>query len=102
MPRVLQAATGQTSQVDSVTGPTSYDSSSGVVISTDLIRVDRASVEIDTGDDSTTAPWEARVDSISSDNQIHARVFSQASGNEAQSGTTDLSTFELTYRADRL
>ena len=94
MGSILTAVKGQGLDVNSVAGPTSYNTG-GFTIPTDLGRVDEATLQID------NSSFETRVDSIASNNQIAAQVFSQGSGTEA-SQDSDFSGDTVTYQAYRL
>lgn len=95
MPRNLMRATsGELSETSEVTGPNSYQSG-GFTISTDVGRVDEASIEVSSDD-----TWIAQVTDTNT-TSIIATVRSMDSGNEA-ANDTDLSAVEFTYTAHRL
>lgn len=93
MPDIFEAASGQQSTVDNVSGPSSYPSG-GFSHRTDLGRVDSASVDADAGS------VDASINTIQNDNEVVIEVFSQ-SGGEVASGT-DLSHDTYTVTANRL
>lgn len=96
MPNILRAASGQQSDIDSVSGPTTYPSNAGVFsVRTDLGRVDQAMVQVDNSQLTT------RVESISSNNILNISVNSVATATPVQAGT-DLSGDTFTYAAWRL
>lgn len=92
--KILRAQNGMQTNVDSASGPSSYPTG-GFSVSTDLGRVDEASVDID------NPLYEARLDSVTSKNSLLVEAYSQASGTELAAGT-DLSTDSVTYTAHRL
>lgn len=94
MPRnTLRAASGQHTESDTVSGVT-YNTG-GFTVNTNLGRVDEAMVE------ARGSLYEARFDSVISNNGLVVTVHSQASGDEL-ADDTDLTGENFTYTAYRL
>ena len=99
MTNVLRARSHQQTEADSVSGPSSYTSGDGFSVRSNLGRVDQVDPEIDNN------LWEARLDSIASNNTMVFQFFSQstsgASAPEAPDGT-DFSGDKVHWTAHRL
>lgn len=91
MSNVSLAATGQKTQADTVSGPTSY-TSGGTGFSTDLGRVDTATIE------TNNEAYEATVTGIASNNEMTVVVVNTSDGVELAGGT-DLSADDFTFTA---
>lgn len=94
----MRAATHQQSEMNSVSGPQSYDSATGFSVRSDLGRVDE--VEVWAGEEDSTKPFDATAE-VADDNAIVISAFSQDTGVEAQDDT-DLSGITFTWIAERL
>lgn len=89
--RSLVARSGQVTESNDTSGPTSYPTG-GFSVRTNIGRVDEALVEGDSG----TNVYEKT--SVGDNNAIVIQAFSQASGGEIAAGT-DLSGDTITYTA---
>lgn len=96
----LRAATGKLSEVDTVSGPATYNTG-GFTINTNLGRVNEALVNFFGTAPSSVAAHEARLQSIVSNNGLLVTVHSQDTGDEF-ADNTDLSDAEFSYNAHRL
>ena len=94
----MRAATHQQGEMDSVTGPQTYDSGAGFSVRSDLGRVDEA--EVWAGEDDDNKPFDATV-TVQNDNELVIHAYSQATGVEA-ADDTDLSSINFTWLAERL